>query len=554
MTGLVALIVMARLWLVFHRLYDPDELQHLHAGYCVWKGMVPYRDFFEQHEPVLWYVSLPLFRICGPTLDVLTAGRFIIWLVGAASIALVWVLGTRLYGRWGGPVAALLLLLLPSFQEKNMEWRPDNIAVPLILLATWAATEPAGFGAVWRAGLFGAALAAGFFCTQKVAYIGLGLGAGFVATTITHARNLARAMPQTGSIALARRTLTTVLPRIAAAFGGAMLVAATVLLLFAAQGAVGPFIEMTILVPLRWKTHEPMLRFVLKFLAESPVFAGAAAAGFILSLAEARESIDRRSGEWLVIAGVAAHVAGLFFVPAAFLQYYLPLLPLTALLATRALLELAGWIPSTVKRGARLGALLAGLAASTVALVAAFTVSPFGVGWSAVIATVCAACILIALVARRVAVLGLLVATLLAASPFLAIQYGRWSQIGRDQKLQIERLMRATEPGDRFFDCFSGYGALRPHAFFYYWINDHSWPMIPDDQRHTGVLDALADPRTRVVIADTYLYKHLPIEAKQYIVDNFEADSRFFERSSSRTAPGLMVLVRRGREFPPEIP
>jgi hypothetical protein len=78
--------------------------------------MVPYRDFFEQHGPVLWYLSLPLFAICGESLAVIFAGRFIVWLIIFTTFALTWRLGNRLYGRWGGAVASLLLARLPAFQ------------------------------------------------------------------------------------------------------------------------------------------------------------------------------------------------------------------------------------------------------------------------------------------------------------------------------------------------------------------------------------------------------------------------------------------------------
>lgn len=544
---MAVLVVLARLWLVFHRLYDPDELEHLHAGFCVWQGMVPYRDFFEQHGPVLWYLSLPLFAIWGASLKVLFAGRLIIWLIGAATIGLTWHLGNKLYGRWAGPIAALLLLLLPAFQEKNIEWRPDNVAVPLVLVATWAASGPAGPRAAWRSGLFGATLAAGFFCTQKIAYIGLGLAAGFVADLLVRARGGSANLQSGGTSVTASRAWADGLLQVAAAAGGGMLVVAGVLLCFAAQGAMGPFLEMTIFVPLRWKTHQPMLRYVIQMFYESPVCVGAAAAGFVLGLAGVRDSLGRRPGELVVVTGVMGHVAGLVFVPAAFLQYYLPLLPLAALLAARSLLELAGWFVSASPRGVQLGALLVGLAASAAALVLGSSFSPFSAGWSAVIAVACAASILIGVVARRLAVIGLLAATLAAAAPSLATQFGPWSAIQRGQRQRIERLMQATGPDDRIFDGFTGYAALRPHAFFYYWINDHSWPMLSDAERDSGVLEALADPRTRVVLYDQYLRRLLPGAAQRYIVRNFVPDVATSDNI-------VVVFVRRGRELSPAVP
>jgi len=40
-----------------------DDLEHLRAAYFVSLGEVPYRDFFEHHHPLLWYVLAPLIKI-----------------------------------------------------------------------------------------------------------------------------------------------------------------------------------------------------------------------------------------------------------------------------------------------------------------------------------------------------------------------------------------------------------------------------------------------------------------------------------------------------------
>jgi len=41
------------LWFAKTRSFDPDEFEHLHFAWCIARGMVPYRDFFEHHTP--WF-------------------------------------------------------------------------------------------------------------------------------------------------------------------------------------------------------------------------------------------------------------------------------------------------------------------------------------------------------------------------------------------------------------------------------------------------------------------------------------------------------------------
>ncbi len=37
-----------------------DNVEHLHSSWLIWQGFVPYRDFFQHHNPLLWYLSAPL--------------------------------------------------------------------------------------------------------------------------------------------------------------------------------------------------------------------------------------------------------------------------------------------------------------------------------------------------------------------------------------------------------------------------------------------------------------------------------------------------------------
>ena len=542
----VVAVVLARLWLVFHRLFDPDELEHLHAGFCVWQGMVPYRDFFEQHGPVLWYVSLPFFHIWGASLSVLTAGRFVIWILGAASIALTWQLGNRLYGRWGGPVAALLLVLVPSFQEKNVEWRPDNVALPLVLVAVLAA-ERAVVQRSWRwAGIFGASLAAGFLCTQKIAYVGLGLGAGFVVSSLLNSRLVSN--DSTISHDVGRPGVRGILASLLATAVGASLVLAVFVALFAAAGVLGPLFDMTVRLPLRWQTREPVTTYLAKAIFESPVFCGAGITGLLVTVTDLRRAATRQPGVLIALAGTVVHSAGVLRVPAAFLQYYLPLWPLVALFAARGALALAR-LPcrrgdSAASPPLQFWVAVAGLVATVGATALRWAFSPLPARWDVAFVAACVVAGVLFPLARRAAILVVIVASALAAGPFHWVQFVPWSDVQRNQRTQIERLLRATGPDDRFFDGFTGMAALRPHAFKYFWINHHSWPMLPDDAKSAGVLQALDDEHTRVVLEDVNLFKHLPAHAQRLLVDDYAIDARY-------SWAGCAVRVRRGRELPP---
>jgi len=37
-----------------------DNVEHLHTSWMIWMGNFPYRDFFQHHNPLTWYLSAPL--------------------------------------------------------------------------------------------------------------------------------------------------------------------------------------------------------------------------------------------------------------------------------------------------------------------------------------------------------------------------------------------------------------------------------------------------------------------------------------------------------------
>ena len=36
-----------------------DNVEHLHTSWLIWQGYIPYKDFFQHHNPLTWYLSAP---------------------------------------------------------------------------------------------------------------------------------------------------------------------------------------------------------------------------------------------------------------------------------------------------------------------------------------------------------------------------------------------------------------------------------------------------------------------------------------------------------------
>ncbi|MBO5442147.1 MAG: glycosyltransferase family 39 protein, partial [Alphaproteobacteria bacterium] len=54
-----------------------DTHEHIHSSYLISQGLVPYRDFFEHHHPLLWYLLCPLVFGFGRDAAVIYAGRLV---------------------------------------------------------------------------------------------------------------------------------------------------------------------------------------------------------------------------------------------------------------------------------------------------------------------------------------------------------------------------------------------------------------------------------------------------------------------------------------------
>ncbi len=508
--ALVLFLAATRLWLASERLFDPDEFEHLHCGYCLWRGQVPYRDFFEHHPPLLWYVSLPLFWLFGPQIKVFFACRILVWLLGLLSLLLTYRLAASLYGRTASLLACLLLLILSAYVEKSIEWRPDNLAAPLLLLAAVAISPRAssrGPGSLnWL--LAGAALTLACLSTQKSLYLAVGfaIGASLPARPERY--------KQLGLL-----------------ISGAIAVAVAALLLLAIGGYLGAFVDAAVVTSLRWQERASVAVWLFSTITPNPVFWSAALAGCLAALLALRRGPVAQSA---IACALVVHFAGLLHIPAAFKQYYLLAEPWSAVLAAGALTAIAG-------TDGQLSVARRKLAALVLVAVPCFGLLRLGYfflpHWSNIAILLGTAAAILLLMARygALAAAALTLADFVAATPFLKPQYFAWSN--RQQLDAIAKLLELTRPDDRILDGFTGYGALRPHAFYYFWINQHSWPLIPEAQKTDGLLRAIEDPRTRLVLFDKYLNKYMPFAVKQALKKHFRPTAKI-------VAPECIVCIR----------
>lgn len=339
-------ILLGRIPVIPVRFFDQDELEHAHAAWSLFKGLLPYRDFFEHHTPWFYYALAPFFRWFAVDQSFESAMRFMSFARGlslvltALSVVLVFLLGRLAANRRVGLLAALFLAGQPAVIQKTLEIRPDVPALPFYLAGLWFLLRGLGgpghrqdpadrqdSAAPRLRWFFGGGLCFGaaIMCTQKMLFIlpgafaGLGLWA------------LAGGPRSSGGAA----TLRTRVPALLVVLVGVAVPFAATWAAFAVQGGGHQFIHNNFLLNAKWRMHSG--RHIQKVLATSWLIVALGLVGAVVAMVRFSRARQRPYGDVLLLCTLGGLIAGLGVVPAAYRQYYLMPLPIVSVFAAQGL-------------------------------------------------------------------------------------------------------------------------------------------------------------------------------------------------------------------------
>jgi arylsulfatase len=460
--------------------WEWDELQLLHAAWATGRGLVPYRDFFEHHAPLLLLALSPALGRAGDA----TAWLVPLRLGAAAALAGVLVCLVRLaraaVGRAAAGWAAVVFLVACPAAGKLFELRPDWPALLALLAALVLLVGPGrpmmrGFGAGLLGGL-------ALCLTQKA--------------LVPWAAVLAWA---TALVALgpARRGAAV---RLAALVGGSALPPAAVLAAFAGTGAGRALAEGAIGVNLDWPRE---VAWQWCWERASPEAAGAVALAAVAVVTRR----DRVVGLLALLLG--AGLLGFVTTPVPWEQAFLFLVaPWLAALAVVAVAtcdaspatrRVAPWVAAPT--------LAAGLAVLASALALRLAVVWAGLG--GIVALVLGGRLRPATrVQAALAAVCLPGLVLFAGDRLDDVHAGR----GRAQAAFAARVAGALAPGEPVLALWDHVLPFRPSPVYHWFAHEgvlDRFAVAPDLEAE--FLAALAEGRTRVVIADaTVLDRHLP--------------------------------------------
>ena len=128
---LIGLSLLIRGYLLANMWLGTDETQHLHATWAVTQGQLPYRDFWENHTPLLYYCLSPLILLLDEGVEIIFIARGIMFLLTLGILYTTYKIAKTCYGTQVAILGVLLLTYMVIFTTMTIETRPD---IPLTLL------------------------------------------------------------------------------------------------------------------------------------------------------------------------------------------------------------------------------------------------------------------------------------------------------------------------------------------------------------------------------------------------------------------------------------
>jgi hypothetical protein len=511
--ALLGVAVALRLLGVWEYRFNSDEPQHAHVVWGWTRGLVQYRDFFDNHTPLFHMLWAPLLAAFGESVRTLFWLRLTMLPLYLAALAVTWLIGRRLLSPRAALWGTVLTALLPPFFVKTLEFRTD---VPWTLL--WlVAFQVATGGALGPARLFVVGLAVGTAAAVSLKsslLLACLLGSALAAAAwrLAGGNGAGRGdggagrLPGAGGGASPQPTLRATGRALAAAgasLAGLAAVPAGVALYFQRRGALDALLAGAVRHNLQVSQHgPPPLKRALILAVGAPLL-------IVIARWSLRAGPPAMARQRLVLALTAGSylIALEVFWPLITSQTYLPIEPLLCLFVAAAAV---GW--PRARQPAEGGSMASGrstaepAAASAVATTAAAAAA--GAGTSAAAG---------GRGGRRIAWGRAFLALALAVELFIDVLHGplRGDQTAPTTAI-VAAALRLTGPDEEVFDD-KGDAVFRRRAFV---------PVLEDITREAMAEGRVADTIPEAILAHhvcvaTLASRRLPPRGKRFLDANF---------------------------------
>ena len=120
---------------VLRQKIDSDEPQHLHVIWEWTRGLVQYRDVFDNHMPLVHIAFAPIAALIGERATILYWMRFALLPLYFVSAWCTYRIGSLLFSQRTGLWAMIAVGFLRGYYIDATDFRTDNVWIPLWLLS-----------------------------------------------------------------------------------------------------------------------------------------------------------------------------------------------------------------------------------------------------------------------------------------------------------------------------------------------------------------------------------------------------------------------------------
>ena len=109
--AVVFYIIAFSVWTIFYtETGNGDNVEHLHSTWLISQGKFPYKDFFQHHNPLLWYLFSPFIGLFDNYFSLLNVAHGIGILGGIVTFVYVYKISSTFFATKLASVVSILVL------------------------------------------------------------------------------------------------------------------------------------------------------------------------------------------------------------------------------------------------------------------------------------------------------------------------------------------------------------------------------------------------------------------------------------------------------------
>ncbi len=127
----IALLVLYAIWfMLWTVLYtetgNGDNVEHLHSTWLVYNNKIPYKDFFQHHNPLMWYIFAPIVGNITNEIILLDLAHATGMIAGVIAFIFVYKISSRFFASKTASIISILVLSPPFFYIYCFNFNPDT--------------------------------------------------------------------------------------------------------------------------------------------------------------------------------------------------------------------------------------------------------------------------------------------------------------------------------------------------------------------------------------------------------------------------------------------